>query len=66
MTLRNKFKLQDKVKEPKGSFIYIVKNYYYDDELETTIYSLESIDSPGYIKYLSEEDLQFVSWGGSV
>ena len=65
MVLRNKFKFQDKVKEPKGSFIYVVKNYYYDEELGTTIYELESIDS-GYIRYLPEEDLQIVSWGGAI
>jgi hypothetical protein len=65
MVLRNKFKFQDKVKEPKGSFIYVVKNYHYDEELGTTIYELESIDS-GYIKYLPEEDLQIVSWGGAI
>ena len=61
MNFESKFKPKDKVKEFRGSFLYVVKSYYYDEESNVIIYALESIDCPGYIKYLPEDKLQFVS-----
>lgn len=61
MLKQPKFNLYDKVMQPRGSFIYIVISYYYDEDISEYVYETESITC-GYTKFFRESELNYVGW----
>lgn len=59
MSVEPKYKLKDRVRENHGSYIYIIDDYYEDDE--DIIYIVHSLTSDT-MKELKETDLVFAGF----
>lgn len=57
-----KFKVKDKVIPIKGSYIYVITDYYYDEELGTYFYTTYGLDSSSYTKIFKEDEIKFIGY----
>lgn len=62
-----KFQEKDRVKQIRGSFIYIIDEIYYDEnDDELPIYSVHGLDSPSVKKMFVEDELEFIGFSNYI
>ena len=58
----NKYGMGDRLKPISGSYnsyLFVVTNYYYDEELNDYVYETYGVDSPSVIHYFAQSDVEF-------
>lgn len=60
--LKPKYQISDRVLPLGGSYIYIVDDCYYDNDINQYMYMVHGLDSPTTIKYFEENKLSFAGF----
>lgn len=60
--IKPKYRVKDRVRVLRQSYIYIVDDYYYDEELAQYIYIVHGLDSISSIKHFTENELSFAGF----
>lgn len=63
-----KFQEKDRVKQLRGSFIYVVDEIYWGGENseEPPVYLVHGIDSPSVKKLFREDELEFIGFSNYI
>ena len=57
-----KYKVTDRIKPIRGSYLYIVEECLYDEECEKYVYKASGLDSPSSIKFFYEDEVEFAGF----
>ncbi len=57
-----RFKVTDRVKPIRGSYLYVIEEILYDEDNGTYVYKVSGLDSPTNIKFFAETDVEFAGF----
>lgn len=57
-----RFKVTDRIKPVRGSYLYVIEEILYDEDNGTYVYKASGLDSPTNIKFFAETDVEFAGF----